>query len=162
VVMTPQAQGSRWVQREITEAENLGKAIVPLLLEGSRFFSLSDYQYEDVRHGQMPSAKFVGHLKSLVLDSEPDEFLTNKGTTSPDPPSIPVDTRPSPPKPAPTSAVRAPSRSATVPATTRRQPARSRVRLRAILAIFIVAVVLGAGIAFGDRLIERWSRFPDY
>ena len=54
VIMTPAAARSRWVAREIQEAESLGKPIMPLLLRGRVFFELNDTQYEDVRDGDMP------------------------------------------------------------------------------------------------------------
>src|SRR5581483_10258050 len=63
VVMSPAAEESVWVNREINQAEEMGKPIYPLLLNGRRFFRLSDFQYEDVSEGQMPPAKFVERLR---------------------------------------------------------------------------------------------------
>lgn len=63
VVMTPAAQESEWVEREIHDADEQGIPIVPLLLEGSRFPRLSDLQYEDVVGGRMPTADFIERLR---------------------------------------------------------------------------------------------------
>jgi hypothetical protein len=65
VVMTPRAESSPWVEREITQAENSGKAILPLLLEGERFFRLADLQYYDVTDRKMPPAMVVSQLLNL-------------------------------------------------------------------------------------------------
>jgi hypothetical protein len=44
VVMTPDAEQSEWVAREIERADELRKPILPLLLEGRPFFRLGDLQ----------------------------------------------------------------------------------------------------------------------
>lgn len=49
VVMTPDAEGSVWVGREIDQAESTGRPLLPLLLREQRFFRLAEHQYEDVR-----------------------------------------------------------------------------------------------------------------
>lgn len=66
VVMTPAAQASRWVAREISEAEFLGRPVLPVLLAGERFFRLNDLQYEDVTDHHMPSDQFVRTLEALT------------------------------------------------------------------------------------------------
>ncbi len=63
VVMTPEAAGSRWVEREINEAEAHGRPVLPLLLDGARFSRLSDLQFENVVGGLMPSADFVERIR---------------------------------------------------------------------------------------------------
>jgi WD40 repeat protein len=63
VVMTPAADASPWVNREIAEAEQAGKPIYPLLLLGRAFFRLGDLQYDDVTDGQLPSRGFVTRLQ---------------------------------------------------------------------------------------------------
>jgi TIR domain len=65
VVMTPDAEESSWVDREITYAERQRKRIFPLLLRGHPFFRLSDMQFEDVTGERMPSAAFVDTLVRL-------------------------------------------------------------------------------------------------
>lgn len=66
VVMTPAAENSDWVSREITRAERAGKPILPLLRSGDPLFHLSDLHYEDVTDGRMPSAAFVERLRVSV------------------------------------------------------------------------------------------------
>jgi hypothetical protein len=66
VVMSPAADESVWVEREIRRAEILGKPILPILLAGEPFFRLADMQYEDVAGGQPPSPRFVAKLSTLV------------------------------------------------------------------------------------------------
>jgi hypothetical protein len=73
VVMTPAAEASDWVAREIVQAEKSDKPIFPLLLEGERFFQLANIQYQDVTGGRMPGDAFAARLReileSVVLDS---------------------------------------------------------------------------------------------
>jgi hypothetical protein len=66
VVMTPRAEESRGVRREILYVEDEGKTIVPLLLEGKRWWSLAEIQYEEVTDGSMPSDEFVEGLRRLM------------------------------------------------------------------------------------------------
>jgi TIR domain/WD domain, G-beta repeat len=68
VVMTPAAEGSPWVNREITQAEKMGRPVLPLLLGGDGFFRLGDLQYDDVRDGRMPPERFLARLRELVPD----------------------------------------------------------------------------------------------
>lgn len=73
VVMTPEAESSTWVSREIRHAERNGRPILPLLLEGQEFFVLNHLQFEDVRQGGMPSATFVAYLR---------DFASSRASTS--------------------------------------------------------------------------------
>ncbi len=66
IVMTPGAEQSAWVDREIVLAENLAKPILPLLLKGPVFFGLGDLQYENVATGALPSAAFTSRLRRLL------------------------------------------------------------------------------------------------
>ena len=66
VVMTPAAEDSTWVEREIHRAEMKGKPVLPLLLEGDTFFRFGHIQYEDVTSGSMPSDGFVERLQRLA------------------------------------------------------------------------------------------------
>jgi hypothetical protein len=75
--MTPDADASRWVKREITRAEDGGKPILPLLLAGQRFFSLVDIQCEDVTGGRMPTRPFVERLLAHT------ESWSNKSPVNP-------------------------------------------------------------------------------
>jgi hypothetical protein len=65
-VMTPRARLAPWVNREIDLAQEIGKPILPLLLEGRPFLALRDLQHEDVTGGRMPSDRFVGRLRDLT------------------------------------------------------------------------------------------------
>lgn len=66
VVMTPDAEKSEWVHREILLAQRLRKPIFPLLLDGSNFSLLIDTQYIDVRDSRMPSAQFHNQLGRVL------------------------------------------------------------------------------------------------
>jgi hypothetical protein len=83
VIMTPQAEQSRWVQREILRAERLAKPIVPLLLAGKPFFALADIEYGDVRGGVLPSSSFVARLQSLI-ETAPTEARSRTGRMAAD------------------------------------------------------------------------------
>ena len=82
VLMTPDSEGSDWVQREVTIADSLKKPAFPLLLDGSGNLLDSDYwsiyvrtQYEDVRHAELPEPDFFERLREAIdasiLASEP-------------------------------------------------------------------------------------------
>jgi hypothetical protein len=79
VVMSPGSDASRWVKLELNEAERLRKPVAPLLLAGSRFFRLSDIQYEDVSEDRLPSSAFVARMRELTgaaprVDPSPSVF----------------------------------------------------------------------------------------
>jgi hypothetical protein len=57
-VMTPAWDDSRWIHRELDKAEELSIPIFPLLVAGTKFFRLSDYQFLDVRSGDLPPRHF--------------------------------------------------------------------------------------------------------
>ncbi|WP_454857515.1 TIR domain-containing protein [Promicromonospora soli] len=65
VVMTPEAERSAWVVREINEAERRGKLVLPVLLRGEVFFALSDVHFEDVTSAQLPGLRFLIRLGLL-------------------------------------------------------------------------------------------------
>src|SRR5262249_8747416 len=69
VVMSPAAESSEWVEREILEAQTQRKTILPLLLQGERWFRLNNYQYDDVRNGQVPNELFLGQVVTLTSGS---------------------------------------------------------------------------------------------
>lgn len=66
VIMTPEAEQSEWVQKEILLAKRYKKAIFPLLLSGDEFAILIDLQYGDVRDGQMPGTDFHRRVSHVV------------------------------------------------------------------------------------------------
>lgn len=58
IVMSPEAEQSEWVQKEILLAKRYQKPIFPLLLRGTEFPILIDLQFADVRHGDLPTTDF--------------------------------------------------------------------------------------------------------
>lgn len=62
IIMTPQSRASRWVQRELTLADNWGKPAFPLLLDGENFEIYVRIQFRDVRDGSLPSSEFYDAL----------------------------------------------------------------------------------------------------
>jgi TIR domain len=69
-VMTPEAEESAWVTREILYAERIGKPVVPLLLRGRPFIQLANVHHENVSHGGMPSDETV-HLLMTFANQPP-------------------------------------------------------------------------------------------
>jgi hypothetical protein len=66
-LMTAHANGFGDLFREIQRAQDLRKAIVPLLLSGRVYASLSGYQIEDVSGGVLPGAHVLARIR-LLLD----------------------------------------------------------------------------------------------
>lgn len=62
VIMTPSAEKSEWVEKEILLAKRHNLVIYPLLLDGNVFEILIDNQYEDVRGQLLPSPAFFAKL----------------------------------------------------------------------------------------------------
>ncbi len=67
VVMSPDAEESEWVQKEILLAKRYQKPIFPLLFSGLEFAILIDIQYADVRSGEMPGVDFHRRLRRTVF-----------------------------------------------------------------------------------------------
>jgi TIR domain len=63
VVMTPEADKSKWVEREILLADDLNKPFFPLLLRGQKFPIFVATQFHDVSDGAMPPSDFIEALK---------------------------------------------------------------------------------------------------
>jgi len=63
VVMTPEAEESEWVEREVQLALDTDKPIFPLLLRGHGFDLLITTQHVDVRDGEMPGSDFSERLE---------------------------------------------------------------------------------------------------
>jgi hypothetical protein len=66
VIMTPSSELSTWVEREILEAEQHDKPILPLLLSGEVWFRLRDCQAELVVDGQMPTDRYADEVVALA------------------------------------------------------------------------------------------------
>jgi hypothetical protein len=71
VVMSPAARKSSWVGREVLHALEQGKRVFPLLLSGRKLFVVGNLQYEDVRHGGMPSQRWVDDLRASTAAAAP-------------------------------------------------------------------------------------------
>jgi hypothetical protein len=86
VVMSPAAESSEWVDRELARAELKGLPVLPLLLAGDPLFRLGSTQYEDVRGGSMPREAFVRRVLALCDAAAPPAersafpILINDGT----------------------------------------------------------------------------------
>jgi hypothetical protein len=81
VVMSPEAEASEWVDRELARAELRGIPVVPLLLAGHPFFRLGSTQYEDVRNGGVPGAAFAAHLRTLCHTTGPSNEQSASAVT---------------------------------------------------------------------------------
>lgn len=66
VVMTPDAEQSEWVQKEILLAKRYKKPIFPLLRVGEEFALLIDIQFADVRDGSQPNTEFHRRVSRVV------------------------------------------------------------------------------------------------
>jgi hypothetical protein len=71
VIMSPDSDDSKWVQREVGIADHLGKQIFPLLLSGDiesskHWLIFVRTQYLDLRKGGMPSLEFIDQLSKYT------------------------------------------------------------------------------------------------
>jgi serine/threonine protein kinase len=66
VIMSPEAEQSEWVQKEILLAKRYKKPVFPLLLSGDEFAILIDIQYADLRAGEMPDTDFHRRVSRAV------------------------------------------------------------------------------------------------
>ena len=66
VVMTPDAERSEWVEKEIMLAQREGKPILPLLLRGKQFSLLIDRQSADVTGDRLPPQAFYQRLRRAL------------------------------------------------------------------------------------------------
>lgn len=65
VLMSPEAERSEWVEREILVAQRQSKPIVPLLLRGYEFPLLITTQAINVTDGRLPPESFYSRLRYL-------------------------------------------------------------------------------------------------
>jgi formylglycine-generating enzyme required for sulfatase activity len=71
VIMTPEAQQSRWVQREVAWADEREKPFFPVLLDGENWPVFVLTQYADARDGHLPNEQFLEELAEHVPISQP-------------------------------------------------------------------------------------------
>jgi phosphate transport system substrate-binding protein len=154
VLMTPAAEESEWVSRELARAVARGKPIIPLLLEGEPFFSLGNRQYEDVRGGRLPSPAFAAWLRGFVAQAvatppiNPVPASLGPSVLRPTTPGVPPPPMTAPPVAMPARAP-LPGRPPTMiaPAAQVGQPLRRSRRwlpivLGGIATVLVVAVIL--------------------
>jgi WD40 repeat protein len=70
LIMTPAADNSPWVHDELDHAKENDRDLMPMLLDGKKFFGLGHIQCEQVQGGEMPSQLCIKSLKSLVGEGE--------------------------------------------------------------------------------------------
>ncbi len=66
VIMTPEAEQSEWVEREILLAQREKKPLFPVLLRGQEFPLLITIQYADVTDGCLPPPGFYDRLEKCA------------------------------------------------------------------------------------------------
>jgi hypothetical protein len=66
LVMSPHADDSPWVDREIDLAQELRKPIVPLRLSGQTMLRVRDTQFEDVSGHRMPGPQTISRLSDAL------------------------------------------------------------------------------------------------
>jgi tetratricopeptide (TPR) repeat protein len=73
LVMTPAAEESEWVGRDVRRAQTQSKPILPLLLDGYKFLVINEHQYDDVSDGRMPSPRLIKRRQHLTFTTKPSE-----------------------------------------------------------------------------------------
>ena len=71
LIMTPEAERSHWVRKELDLALDDEKPVFPVLLKGQVFQSVGDVQYADVEAERMPDEGFFGDL-TMVPRAKPE------------------------------------------------------------------------------------------
>jgi WD40 repeat protein len=66
LVMSPAAKQADWVQAELSWAQDRRRPILPMLLAGERFMSISHLQVENVVGGKLPTPSFFARIRGLV------------------------------------------------------------------------------------------------
>ncbi|MBI5670624.1 MAG: TIR domain-containing protein [Chloroflexi bacterium] len=66
VIMTPDSEQSRWVEREVALAEHYRKPLFPLLLAGENWPLFVLTQYVDVRDGKLPDEALIDRLAEIA------------------------------------------------------------------------------------------------
>ncbi|MBL8164226.1 MAG: toll/interleukin-1 receptor domain-containing protein [Anaerolineae bacterium] len=73
IIMTPESEKSKWVQREVTLAASLNKLAFPILLDGDPELSKSplwsiyiNTQHTSAKNGELPRPSFYEQLRAVV------------------------------------------------------------------------------------------------
>ena len=74
VVMSPAAEASEWVEREVLEGQRHDRDFLPILLTGERLFLLASSHYFDARDGALPGGREIRQLRRIL-----DARLTGAG-----------------------------------------------------------------------------------
>lgn len=78
IVLSPRAKTSDWVENELDWAEQQGKPIYSLLLEGRPWFGLTARHYEDVVGATLPSQRLMDLLPTTdTRPADPDTTATS-------------------------------------------------------------------------------------
>jgi hypothetical protein len=81
VVMSPAAEASTWVEREILEGQRHDRDFLPILRHGERLFLLASSNYFDARAGALPGDREVAQLRAVH-----DAYRGGKAPAHLDPP----------------------------------------------------------------------------
>ncbi|HMH90250.1 MAG TPA: toll/interleukin-1 receptor domain-containing protein, partial [Streptosporangiaceae bacterium] len=65
VLMSPTAEASEWVEREILEGQRYDRQFLPVLVDGERFFLLASSYYFDARDGALPGERELCQLRAI-------------------------------------------------------------------------------------------------
>lgn len=65
VLMSPAAEQSEWVEREILEGQRRDRLFLPILLSGERLFLLASSDYFDARSGSLPGEREIRELQRI-------------------------------------------------------------------------------------------------
>ncbi len=77
IIMTPDSEDSKWVEREILVADREKKPIFPILLKGREFSLLVTEQFVDVRNGKLPPEDFYKSIgEVLTPKNKTGQFIT--------------------------------------------------------------------------------------
>jgi len=69
VVMSPGAERSPWVEREILEGQRNDREFLPILLRGGPLFLLASSNYFDARLGDLPGERELRQLRAMLGQS---------------------------------------------------------------------------------------------
>ncbi len=152
IIMTPEAERSEWVLREINRAEQGSKRILPMLLTGNPIMRLNNVQFESVLDGGMPRPVFVDMLRRLTNAPAP-------AVVAPPAPA-PMTPPPATTDISPAWATRAPTVEAPVEAPLFPVPAPA-LEMPFLMAITDVFKVKGRGVVAVGRIERGVVRIHD-